>query len=508
MKVLLLLTLVGVTVSQLVGDLKKNEPLPLEIQECTGSMSCTPVKTKVTMDQNWRWVHKVGQSSNCYTGNLWDDSVCPDPQTCTQNCCIDGIDNVDWAGTYGVSSTGKEVSIQFVTNGPYSTNIGSRMYLLDPSENEYYMFKLKNKELTMDVDVSMLPCGLNGAVYLVEMDKDGGASKHPTNKGGAAYGTGYCDAQCPHDIKFINGEANSGDWIPSDNDANAGVGHYGSCCVELDIWEANSISTAFTLHPCDTTGPVRCEGKDCGDNASGERYDGLCDKDGCDFHSWRMGDQTFFGPGSNFKVDTTKPMTVVTQFITNDGTDTGDLVEMRRLYVQNGVLIANSFSNVPGVDKTDSVNEKMCEQSKNAFGDPLAFQEKGGMKAFGDSMENGMVLVLSLWDDHEAGMLWLDSNFPADADPSKPGVSRGSCSTDSGNPADLEANYPKATVKISNLKVGTLGSTFFGGEPVTTTTGGSGGDCPGGDLDHCLSLCPDSPATIHDGCVQECNNLC
>ena len=41
-------------------------------------------------------------------------------------------------------------------------------------------------------------------------------------------------------------------------------------------------------------------------------------------------------------------MTVVTQFITNDGTDTGDLVEMRRLYVQNGVLIANSFSNVPG----------------------------------------------------------------------------------------------------------------------------------------------------------------
>ena len=45
MKVLLLLTLVGVTLSQLVGDLKKNEPLPLEIQECTGSMSCTPGKT-------------------------------------------------------------------------------------------------------------------------------------------------------------------------------------------------------------------------------------------------------------------------------------------------------------------------------------------------------------------------------------------------------------------------------------------------------------------------------
>ncbi len=46
------------------------------------------------------------------------------------------------------------------------------------------------------------------------------------------------------------------------------------------------------------------------------RYDGLCDKDGCDLNSWRMGDRTFFGPGSNFKVDSTKPMTVVTQFIT------------------------------------------------------------------------------------------------------------------------------------------------------------------------------------------------
>ena len=31
-------------------------------------------------------------------------------------------------------------------------------------------------------------------------------SKYPTNKAGAKYGTGYCDAQCPRDLKFINGE--------------------------------------------------------------------------------------------------------------------------------------------------------------------------------------------------------------------------------------------------------------------------------------------------------------
>ena len=40
------------------------------------------------------------------------------------------------------------------------------------------------------------------------MDQHGGKGKGG-NEAGAKYGTGYCDAQCPHDIKFIDGEANS-----------------------------------------------------------------------------------------------------------------------------------------------------------------------------------------------------------------------------------------------------------------------------------------------------------
>ena len=43
-----------------------------------------------------------------------------------------------------------------------------------------------------------------------------------------------------------------------------------------------------------------------------------------------------------------------------------------------------------------------------------------------------MVLALSLWDDHIAHMLWLDSNDPPTADPNKPGVARGPCPTDGG----------------------------------------------------------------------------
>ena len=73
------------------------------------------------------------------------------------------------------------------------------------TDTSYHMFKLLNTEFTFDVDVSTLPCGLNGALYFSEMDQDGGMARFPTNKAGAQYGTGYCDSQCPKDLKFIDG---------------------------------------------------------------------------------------------------------------------------------------------------------------------------------------------------------------------------------------------------------------------------------------------------------------
>lgn len=71
-------------------------------------------------------------------------------------------------------------------------------------DSTYETFNMLNQEFTFDVDVSQLPCGLNGALYMVNMPADGGLSD--TNKAGAAYGTGYCDSQCPRDLKFIAGE--------------------------------------------------------------------------------------------------------------------------------------------------------------------------------------------------------------------------------------------------------------------------------------------------------------
>jgi len=80
--------------------------------------------------------------------------------------------------------------------------------------------------------------------------------------------------------------------------------------MEMDIWEANSKSQAYTLHPCTVEEPIKCLGKGCGDGE--ERYDGVCDKDGCDMATYRYGDHAFYGEGSEFKVDTSKKITVVT----------------------------------------------------------------------------------------------------------------------------------------------------------------------------------------------------
>jgi len=285
------------------------------------------------------------------------------------------------------------------------------------------------------------------------MDADGGLSKDKSNKAGAKYGTGYCDAQCPRDLKFINGLGNINGWNPSSNDDNAGVGEMGSCCSEMDIWEANKISTAYTPHPCTTVGQHKCEGDSCGGTYSADRYGGTCDPDGCDFNSYRQGDTSFYGPGMT--VDTTKKFTVVTQFI-DDG---GKLSAIRRFYVQGGKVIANSESTVDG-NPGNELNADFCEKQKLAFGDDDIFKNKGGFDQFTKAVSGGMVLVMSLWDDHYANMLWLDSTYPTDASADTPGKGRGSCDTSSGKPEEVEAKQASDQVQFSNIKFGPIGSTF------------------------------------------------
>ncbi|KAI1504602.1 1,4-beta-D-glucan cellobiohydrolase-like protein [Biscogniauxia marginata] len=420
---------------------------PLTWSQCSAGGSCTEVQGSVTIDANWRWTHTVEGSTNCYTGNEWDATSCPDGATCSTTCCLDGA---DYESTYGATTNGDALSLTFVTEGQYSTNIGSRFFLMDDEET-YKTFKLLGNEFTFDVDVSNLPCGLNGALYFVSMDADGGKSRFESNAAGAKYGTGYCDSQCPRDVKFIDGKANVEGWTPSSNDENAGIGNLGSCCAEMDIWEANSISAAYTPHPCESSAQHSCEGDACGGTYSADRYAGDCDPDGCDFNSYRQGDKTFYGAGGT--VDTSSKFTVVTQFIA----DGGSLSEIKRFYVQGGKVIPNSESTIAGVGG-NSITTEYCAAQKVAFGDTDVFAQRGGLAQMGDAVAGDMVLVLSLWDDHAANMLWLDSTYPVDQ--TGPGAERGSCPTDSGVPADVEANSPDASVIFSAIKFGPINSTF------------------------------------------------
>ena len=368
------------------------------------------------------------------------------------------------------------------------------------------MFKLKNKEFTFDVDVSHLPCGLNGALYFVQMDADGGLSKYETNTAGAEYGTGYCDAQCPHDLKYINGETNTLEWTPSATDPNSGIGKYGTCCVEMDIWEANAVSTAFTPHACSVTEQTRCEGVDCGDNPD-HRFDGVCDKNGCDFQTYRLGNASFYGSGPSFAIDTSKPVTVTTRFVTEDHTDTGKLVEIQRSYTQSGRVVKTPSIMVGGKGPFDSVSTDYCQAEVALFADGTNFLGKGGMGAMDAAFEQGMVLVMSLWDDHSANMLWLDATYPTDGTAS--GSKRGTCAASSGDPKQVESQSADAYVKYMNIKFGDIGSTTTAGlsppsptvPPVRVAAAGPGYRC------HARKgQCVPSPLskTSRAGCEKSC----
>lgn len=492
-------TLTIPTLAQIPGHQKPLAYPQLKTSECTKAGGCTSTTTNVVIDSNWMWTHKKGTYTNCFSGNAWDPTLCPDGKTCAANCALDAGDVNDYANTYGVRATDDALSLNFVTKTQYGTNVGSRTFLMKDATT-YKMFKLKNREFTFTVDDSTMPCGINGALYFSAMQEDGGLSEYPGNTAGAAYGTGYCDAQCPHDIKFINGEANVEGWNPSPADPNAGSGKYGTCCTELDIWEANMDATQLTPHVCrDPAGTqYRCQGDSCGDDASNERYDGLCDKDGGDWNPYRLGQTNFWGPGSQYTVDSTKPVTVVTQFITHDGTDTGDLSEIKRFYIQNGKQINSTAWN-----GYDSITDDYITAAKTKFNDTKSFEPRGGMKRLGDVMEsNGMVLVMSIWDDHAVNMVWLDATDPPGG--TALGDKRGRCSEQSGVPATLEKEHPNSKVIFSDIRSGEIGSTT--GNTPGPSPAPSG--CPGGSLSACMALCPSTPPAAYKACVQDCVNRC
>lgn len=196
------LTLGSLSAAQQIGTLQSETHPPVTWQRCTAPGQCQNVSGKVVVDANWRWTHVVGGSENCYDGNAWIDEHCPDDDTCTEKCAVEGA---DYSGTYGVTTSGNAVTMKFRNDHAYGTNIGSRLYLMADDET-YQTFTPNGNEISFDVENAEIGCGLNGAVYFVTMDADGGKERYPSNKAGAKYGTGYCDSQCARDLKWVGGK--------------------------------------------------------------------------------------------------------------------------------------------------------------------------------------------------------------------------------------------------------------------------------------------------------------
>jgi cellulose 1,4-beta-cellobiosidase len=194
------LSLLASAMAQQAGTETPETHPPLTWQDCS-SGTCTQVQGSVVVDANWRWVHEVGGYDNCYDGNDWT-GLCSGADDCAKNCAVEGE---NYAATYGITTSGDALTLKFVTEHQYGTNVGSRTYLLQ-DDSTYQMFTLLDNEFSFDVDLSTVECGINSALYFVPMKPDGGLSDEPNNGAGAKYGTGYCDSQCARDLKFVNGK--------------------------------------------------------------------------------------------------------------------------------------------------------------------------------------------------------------------------------------------------------------------------------------------------------------
>lgn len=140
-------------------------------------------------------------------------------------------------------------------------------------------------------------------------------------------------------------------------------------------------------------------------------------------------------------------MTVVTQFITSDGTANGDLIEIRRLWIQDGVVHQNSNTQLKGMSG-NSLTDKFCAAQKTFYGGQNTFKAHGGMTAMDKAMSDGMVLSFSLWIDQGT---YLNG---------------GSCPTNTGDPKNQQ---PDATVTFSNIRIGNINTTYTGTKPTTTS---------------------------------------
>lgn len=180
-------SLLGLVAGQSLGNASIEVHPRLTTWKCTKAGGCKSRNNAIVLDSATHWIHQKDNSSlGCGNwGSPADPDACPDEETCAKNCIMEGISNY---GDFGLSTSGGSLKMDMFS--PSGGVASPRVYLLAEDEKNYEMLQLTGNEFTFDVDLSKLPCGMNGALYLSEMAADGGRSA--LNPGGATYGTGYC----------------------------------------------------------------------------------------------------------------------------------------------------------------------------------------------------------------------------------------------------------------------------------------------------------------------------
>ncbi|KAK1726769.1 hypothetical protein CaCOL14_009301 [Colletotrichum acutatum] len=449
------LALATVAAAQKVGNLVPEQHPRLSWQNCSkssnGTTSCATIDAGVVLDAEWRWIRNANSISNCYTGNQWDPAQCNTTASCTSTCALEGADAQSYRDGYGITTTGSNtLSQKFVTQYAFSSNVNSRVFLLEPGGTDRYQtFVLMGSELAFDVELSSIECALNSALYFVAMEPDGGMARYPTNEAGARYGTGYCDASCPRSNRFVGGKANVEGWVPSETDQVRGTGNYGACCAEFDVWNSNAHSYSMISKPCVDTGYGVCQTTDCDAANAGVPGQVLCDRFGCDYNPYRLGDKEFYG---KFKtVDTSRKFTVVTQFSEDN---------IKQFFIQDGKRIETPAASYPGFPNTSGLSPDYCKALPTNFQDPEYFAQVGGYPRHNEALRRPMVLTMSISNDYWANNLWLDSTFPPDR-AGLPGAERGPCPSwgNGPEPQEVERYYPNAKVAWSNIRFGPIGTT-------------------------------------------------
>lgn len=173
----------------------------LTTYKCTTDDGCIAHTSALVLDSSQHTIYqRKNPEYNCGDyGSAANATVCPDQETCQEHCAIGGISDYT---AHGVYTNGSELTLNML--GKDGTEYSPRLYLMNEAEDAYEVLHLTGQELTFDVDMSKLPCGMNSALYLVEMDGKGGQDLSNISVAGAPYGTGYCDAQC-YTTPFVNG---------------------------------------------------------------------------------------------------------------------------------------------------------------------------------------------------------------------------------------------------------------------------------------------------------------